>query len=221
MIDEEIRDRLLSLSTPLIADARVRLGLPESHLEPAIRPVVPFTQMVGAAVTVLLEVADDEASADLQPMLGAYESKTGTSFSIIVIQVPRELHDHGIFGEGAATIARRNGFVGALIDGAVRDTHELRQMEFPAFSRTISSGYIVNKATTAAVGEPVTIGGRTIHSGDVIVADNDGVIIIRPGELEEVLVRAEALKDWERKVHRAIADGNPLEDLEKIAGPMP
>ena len=124
MLDPEVRNQLLSLSTPLLADARVRLGLSENHLDAAIRPVVPFDRMAGTAVTVLLEAADDKA--DLQPMIEAYRSGTQDSPSIIVIQVPEELHGNGIFGEGAATLARRHGFVGALVDGAVRDTHELR-----------------------------------------------------------------------------------------------
>ena len=219
MLDPGLRNQLLSLSTPLIADARVRLGWPQSHPEFTIRPVVPFSRMVGSAVTVLLEEGDDEAG--LQPMLQAYESASGTSFSIMVIQVPAALHSNGIFGEGAATLARRYGFVGALIDGAVRDTHELQQMQFPAFSRTIAPGYIVGKCSAVAVGEPVKIGGQTIHSGDIIMGDNDGVIVIRPEELLEVVAKAQAIKEWEERFHRSIAEGRSVEETSKLAGPMP
>ena len=219
MLDAELRNQLLSLSTPLIADARVRLGLPQSHLEFTIRPVVPFSRMVGSAVTVLLEESNE--AAGLQPMIQAYESASGTSPSIMVIQVPPALHGNGIFGEGAATLARQYGIVGALIDGAVRDTHELQQMQFPAFSRTIAPGYIVGKCSAVAVGEPVTIGGQTIHPGDVVMGDNDGVIILRPQELLEVVARAQAIKEWEERFHRSIAAGNSVEETSKLAGPMP
>lgn len=159
MLDAGTRNALLSLPTPLIADAWVRLGLPESHLDPAIRPVVPFSHIVGAAVTALLQVAEDEASADLQPLSEAYELRWESSFSVMVIQVPTELHSYGIVGGGAATRAVRNGFSGFLVDGASRDTEELRRMEFPVFSRKVAPGYIVGKSTVKAIGHPVVVGG--------------------------------------------------------------
>ncbi len=221
MIDTQLQQRLVSLSTPLLADARYRLGLPETHLDNSIRPAVPFTRMAGVAVTVRLETAKDEASADLGAMIRAFETQTKGSSSIMVIQVPEELHNQGIFGEGAATLGRKHGFVGALIDGAVRDTQELKEIEFPAFSRTIAPGYIVGKATAVSVGEPLVIGGRTIHEGDAIMGDNDGLILIRPDELNEVVARAEAIKDWEARVHGAIAKGSGHEEIMKIAGEMP
>ena len=217
MLDPQVRKQLLSLSTPLIADTRVRLGLPECHLDTAIRPVVPFSRMVGMAVTVLLEEA--EKKDGLQPMVRAFES--ATSNSIMVIQVPSALHGHGIFGEGSATLARRNGFVGAVVDGAVRDTPALRDMQFPAFSRTVSPGYIVGKCSVVAIGEPVTIGGRTIHAGDVIMGDNDGVVVLRPSELAEVVARARAIDKWEQQLHRALAEEKSVEEARKLAGPMP
>ena len=221
MINTQLRQRLVSLSTPLLADARYRLGLPETHLDGSIRPAVPFTRMAGVAVTVRLETARNEASADLGAMIRAFEAQTKGSSSIMVIQVPEELHNQGIFGEGSATLSRKHGFVGALIDGAVRDTQELKEIEFPAFSRTIAPGYIVGKATAVSAGEPLDIGGRTIHEGDAIMGDNDGVILIRPDELDEVVARAEAIKEWEAKVHGAIARGSSHKEIMEIAGEMP
>ena len=154
MLSPEQSHRLANLSTALLADARVRLKLPENHLDPGIRPVVPFTAMIGTAVTAELETVEDEAAADLTPLLDAYQAQSRPG-SIIVIQIPRELHGHGIFGEGAATLARRHGFAGALIEGAVRDTPDLARMEFPAWSRTVAPGYIVG-GRFRSVGAPFT-----------------------------------------------------------------
>lgn len=220
MLDPALRHRLESLSPALLADARVRLKLAESHLDPGIRPVAPFSSMIGTAVTVELEAVEDESSADLTPMLDAYQDQTQPG-SIMVIQIPAVLHGYGIFGEGAATLARRHGFAGALIEGAVRDTPDLRRMEFPAYSRTIAPGYIVGKSKVAAAGQAVQVGGRTIHQGDAIVADNDGVIVIRPAELEAVISRAEAIKDWEQRAHQALSDGCGYQEIVRRAGPMP
>ncbi len=220
MLSSELRHRLEHLSPALLADARSRLKLTESHLDPGIRPVVPFTSMIGTAVTVELAVAKDEASADLTPLLDAYQAQSQPG-SMMVIQIPVALHGHGIFGEGAATLARRHGFTGVLVEGAVRDTGDLRRMEFPAYSRTIAPGYIVGKAKVAATGQAVQVGGRMIHQADVIVADNDGVIVIRPDELEAVLTRAEAIKEWEQRAHQVIAEGGSYQEINRRAGPMP
>ena len=220
MLSPEQSQRLANLSTALLADARVRLKLPENHLDPGIRPVVPFTVMIGTAVTAELETVEDEAAADLTPLLEAYQAQSRPG-SIIVIQIPRELHGHGIFGEGAATLARRHGFTGALIEGAVRDTPDLARMEFPAWSRTVAPGYIVGKSRVAAAGRPVRVGGRTIHPGDIVAADNDGVVVIRPDESEAVIAKAEAIKEWEQRAHRASSDGADYREVLRRAGPMP
>lgn len=219
MLSPELTHRLQNLSTALLADARVRLKLADGHLDPGIRPVVPFSSMIGTAVTVELGVAKDEASADLTPMLDAYQSQTQPG-SIMVIQIPVALHGYGIFGEGAATLARRHGFTGVLVEGAVRDTLDLRKMEFPAYSRTIAPGYIVGKARAAA-GQTVQVGGRTIHQADTIIGDNDGVMVIRPDELEAVIAKAEAIKDWERRAHQVFVDGGSYQDIYRRAGPVP
>lgn len=221
MLNPGMRGTLLSLSTPLLADARRRLGLPESHLDPGIRPVAPFSRMAGTAVTVRIEAAAHEDSADLTLLIDAYESQPESSCSIIVIQVPTELHRYGIFGGGSATLARRHGFVGALVEGGVRDTHDLLAMEFPTFSRTVTPGYIVGISSAVALGEPVLVGGRTIHSGEVIVADNDGVIVVRPDELGDVAARAQAIQEWEHRVHSLVAEDRSHKEAGEAVGPMP
>ena len=221
MLDQDMRERLESLSTPLLVDARCQLDLAETHLDAGIKPVVPFTTMAGTAVTVLLEAVCDESNADLTELTEAYVSQDVKSNLIIVIQVPPELHSYGIFGGGAATLARANGFVGALVEGAVRDTHDLREMQFPAFARTVAPGYIVHKSAVTSVSEPVVIGGRTIRQGDVVVGDNDGVVLIRPDELETVVAKAEAIAEWEHRTHELLGTGLSLQEAEQRVGPMP
>jgi len=217
----KLRECLLSLSTPMLVDALVSEGLHESHLDAGIRPVVPFSRMVGTAVTLRLEAVSDEAEANLTLISQAYQSGPGTNYPIIVIQVPVDLHGYGIFGQGAAMSSRAHGFIGALVEGAVRDSHDLRAMEFPAFSRTIAPGFIIGKASVAAFNEPVVIGGRTIHSGDVIMGDNDGVVVIRQEKLENVVSRAQAIKDWEVRSNKMIAEGMSFEEADELTGPMP
>jgi 4-hydroxy-4-methyl-2-oxoglutarate aldolase len=221
VLTPEERDALLRLSAPLVVDAMDRLGLPERVLDPGIRPVVPFSRMVGTALTVLLRSQSDRSKACLGTYGKAFEKGGKQYCPIIVVEVPRQHHHQGIFGEGAATSARRNGFVGALIEGAVRDTHDLQRLSFPAFSRTIAPGYICGKVDAVSCGEPVCVGGVTIQAGEIIFADNDGVVVIDPSELGPVIEKAQAIERWEHEVHRMVAQGCSSEEIEREAGPMP
>jgi len=221
MLTLERREALLELSTPLVADAMVRLNLPERVLAPAIRPVVPFSRMVGTAVTVLLRSQPDPAKADLSIYSQAFETGRDVYCPIVVVEVPEAHHHQGIFGEGAATMGRRNGFVGALVDGAVRDTHDLRRMDFAAFSRTIAPGYICGKVEAVSSGEPVCAGGVTVVTGQTVFGDNDGVVVICLEDLDAVIEKARAIQRWEHEVHGLIAQGCSSGDIEEQAGPMP
>lgn len=221
MLTPEKREALLQLSTPLVADAMDRLGLPERVLDPAIRPVVSFTRMAGTAVTVRLISQPDLAKANLDIYTQAFEVGEGVHSPIMVVEVPGAYHHQGIFGEGAATLGRQKGFVGALIEGAVRDTHDLQRMQFPAFSRTTGPGYICGKVQAVSQGEPVRIGGVSIAAGEVIFGDHDGVVIIAPDHLDAIIEKAQAIQRWEHEVHRLIAAGRTAEEAHEEAGPMP
>lgn len=215
------RDALLRLSTPLVVDAMDRLGLAERVLDPGIRPVVPFSRMVGTAVTLTLRSQPDPSKACLAMYGDAFRSGEGKLFPIIVVQVPKAHHHQGIFGGGAATSGRRYGFAGALIDGAVRDTHDLREMGFAAFSRTIAPGYICGKVEAVCLGEPVCVGGVCIAAGDIVFGDNDGVVVVSPALLGDVIEKAQAIEEWEHRVHQMTAERRTPEEIEQEAGPMP
>ena len=219
MFDTKTRETLLSLPTPFLIDAMSDEGIPERLLDVGIRPVTAFSTMVGSASTVRLGLVGDEDTSELPNIRRVYEAASESPGRIIVIQVPTSLHAHGIVGDGAATLALRNGFVGALVEGAVRDTHALRDMGFPAFSRTISPGSINGKASFAASGEPVLIGGQTIHEGDVIAADNDGLVVIGASELDRIVTRASAIFDWEEQGNQMVAEGKSWSDVEALLGP--
>lgn len=221
MIEPSLRERLTALSTAMLADARCSLGLAETHLDPGIRPVVPFSRMLGTAVTMELETVATPEQADLSAMSDAYEVEPPGADLIAVIAVPPELHRYGIFGEGAATVCRAHGFVAALVEGAVRDTHELRDMEFPVFARTVAPGYIVFRSRVATVGEPVVVGGRRICQGDLIVADNDGVLVLEPEQAVAVTAKAEAILDWEHRMHTLMSEGMSTAAALKVCGDWP
>jgi len=219
MFDAKTRKTLMSLPTPFLIDAMCDEGLPERHLDVGIRPATVFSTMVGSASTVRLGLIGNEDTSELMNIGKVYEAASESPGRIIVIQVPTELHAFGIVGDGAATLGMRNGFVGALVEGAVRDTHALKDMGFPAFSRTISPGNINGKASFASAGEPVVIGGQTIQDGDVIAADNDGLVVIQASELDRIVTRASAIFEWEEQGNRMVAEGKSWGDVETLLGP--
>ncbi len=219
MFDAKTRKTLLSLPTPFLIDAMCDEGLPERLLDVGIRPASAFSRMVGSASTVKLGLIGDEGTSELMNIGNVYGAASESPGRIIVIQVPNRLHAFGIVGDGAATLAQQNGYVGALVEGAVRDTHALRDMGFPAFSRTISPGSINGRASFLSAGEPVVIGGQTIHEGDIIAADNDGVVVIGDSELDRIVTRASAIFEWEEQGNRMVADGKSWVDVEALLGP--
>ena len=221
MLSSSNGQKLKGLSTALVADARVRLDLPQTHLDPEIRPVIPFSMMVGTAVTVQTQIAGDPSSADLSLYHQAMARDDQQEDKILIIQVPSALNRYSIFGSGAATTCLAHGIVGVVIEGSVRDTPELNEMGFCAFARSLAPGFIAGKVTATAIDQPVVVGGTTIHSGDLIVADHDGVAVIRPHELDDVLRRAEAIQQWESQIHAAMAKGASSQEAVDQVGQMP
>ena len=223
MLDTKLREQLLSLGenvTALVEDARARLGLLETHLDVAIRPVIPFSRMVGEAVTVRLAEHDAD-DADLSLLAKALEYPGAGAAAILVVEVPESLHAFGVFGEQAGVIARKNGYVGALIEGPVRDTAWIRDARFPTFSRTIGPGFMYGKFSAVSLNEPVTVGGRTIRIGDVIVGDHDGLCVTHPAEVPGIIEKAHEIRAWEERWIRAIESGKSYAQSMEIAGPVP
>lgn len=142
-----------------------------------IRPIQKGTRIAGSAVTV-------ESAPGDNLMIHASIEVLQHGDVLVVALTDHALH--GMVGDLLAASMRRHGCVGLVIDSGVRDTTELNEMGFPVWSRGVYSAGTA-KATPGSVNVPVVLAGAAINPGDVIVADDDGVVVVPRTEAAEAL----------------------------------
>ena len=169
------------------------------YLGPAFRPAWAGARIGGTAVTVLCWPGDN-----LMIHVAVEQCRPG---DVLVVATNSPSTD-GLFGELFATALAHRGVRGAVLGCGVRDVAELREMGFPAWSTAVSAQGSV-KATAGAVNVPVVLGGQLIHPGDVIVADDDGVLCVPRSDVGRALTASQARIDKEA-ASRAAFEGGEL-----------
>lgn len=176
--DPGVIERLGDAGTATVHEAIGRVGFVGTHL----RPIQLDTKVAGSAVTVLSHPGDNM-------MIHAAVEMCGPGDILVVTNTAPSTH--GMFGDLLATSLMARGVRGLVIDAGVRDTADLRSMGFPVWSQHVSCQGTV-KNTPGSVNVPVVLGGITVQPGDVVCADDDGVVIVPREQAEWALEQSDA-----------------------------
>jgi 4-hydroxy-4-methyl-2-oxoglutarate aldolase len=184
---------LAKFGVATIHEAMGRTGL----LQPYMRPIYPGARLCGTAITVFEHPGDNWMLHVAAEMLAAGD--------VVVLGTSSECTD-GMFGDLLATSFRARGGLGLVTDASIRDVAELREMQFPVWSKAINAKGTI-KATPGSVNTPIICAGALVNPGDVIVGDDDGVVVVPAAQAAEVAAAAKSREDKEAATRARLKAG--------------
>src|SRR6476659_4901878 len=190
-------DGFRTVEVASVSDAMEQLYQQRAYMSRDMRPLSP-AKFAGPAVTVLLKKEEHkEGSAASQGMLDAIDSSPAGSVYVMVVE---EGVDYAGIGGLMATAMKYRGFAGAVIDASVRDTPQIRKLQFPVFSRGVAPSTTINHYRVTGVNVPVKCAGVIVNHGAIVTADEDGVAVVPQERAADVLKKSQELDDIEHRM---------------------
>jgi len=173
-----------------VADAIEQLYATQNYMPHDMRALFK-TKFVGPAVTVNMKKEEHkEGSAASAGMIDAIDNAPPGSVYVIALE---DGLDYGAVGGMMATTMKVRGLAGAIVDGSIRDLPQIQRIQFPIYSRGVSPGTTINHYRCVGVNVPVTCAGVKVNAGDIITADEDGVVVVPRDKAAEILKKAQEL----------------------------
>lgn len=219
-MDKSLLNKLRKVHTATISDILDSIGL-KCLMSSSVKPLVQLrSPMVGTATTVLWEAAKKSSDSNMktisESLLAIDRAKSGEIYVAACGGGPeQECKDSSLIGGLMSESMVARGLAGAISDTGIRDIDHIRSLGFPVFGRYTVPTSTISRYIIAQTGASVSCGGITVHQGDVIVGDNDGVTVFPPRYLKSVTEKALEFEETERMEIKQIRAGKKWKELLK------
>jgi len=201
-VDREVVDAFEKYGVATIHEAQGRKGL----MLPYINPIYSGAHISGSAVTVSLPPCDNWMIHVASEQCNAGD---------ILVVAPTSFSDAGYFGDLLGTLFMSRGVKGVVLDAGCRDIKDLKAMGFPVWSNCVSATGTV-KETIGSVNIPVVCAGQSVHPGDIIIADDDGVVVVGYAEAEAILEKSRLREEKEAGIRERYRNGELGLDMNNM-----